>query len=132
MTRDQFHALENVIIAGADRVLTSGGEPTAEAGRKAIAKLNKLANKRVAIMAGGGVTKSNVHDILDYTGIHEIHASVRVRVPSQMQHRNERISMGDIKGREYERFVVMAERVAHLLAAAHNGINRASFTSKEK
>ena len=128
MTNELSRALEDIIAAGVDRVLTSGGEQTVEAGLKTIAELNKLANQRVAIMAGGGVTRTNVHNILTRTGVREIHASVRVRVPSRMQHRNERISMGDAKGREYERFVVMEERVSDLLAAARNGDNHTGKT----
>ena len=124
MTNDLDRALEDIATAGVDRVLTSGGEQTVEAGAAIIAKLNKVANNRLTIMAGGGVTKTNVHNIITKTGVREIHASVRVRVPSRMQHRNERVSMGDIKGREYERFVVMEEQVSHLLAAACKGNRR--------
>ncbi len=121
MTNDLARALEELATAGVDRVLTSGGERTVEDGVAMIAKLNQLSNNRLAIMAGAGITKSNVHSIISTTGVREIHASVRGRVPSRMQHRNERVSMGDIEGREYERLVVMEERVSHLLAAAHNG-----------
>ena len=124
MTNDLDRALEDIATAGVDRVLTSGGEQTVEAGAATIAKLNKVANNRLAITAGGGVTKTNVHNIVTKTGVREIHASVRVRVPSRMQHRNERVSRGDIKGREYERFVVMEEQVSHLLAAACKGNRR--------
>jgi hypothetical protein len=35
-----------------------------------------------------------------------------------MQHRNERIAMGAIKGREYLRMTVSADRVRRLLQAA--------------
>jgi copper homeostasis protein len=121
MTNHLDRALEDVIAAGVDRILTSGGEQTAEAGMATIAKLEKLANERLVIMAGGGITQNNVRNIIANTGVSEIHASVRVRVPSQMQHRNERVSMGDIEGREYERFVVKEERVSQLLTAARNG-----------
>jgi hypothetical protein len=38
-----------------------------------------------------------------------------------MQHRNEKISMGVIKGREYERVVVLEDRVRRLLQATKDG-----------
>ena len=121
MSNDLRKALQDIITSGVDRVLTSGGEQTAENGMENIAKLIRAADDRVVIMAGGGITKANVQRIIAATGVREIHASVRVPVPSRMRHRNERISMGAIKGREYERFVVMQDRVSHLLEAARNG-----------
>src|SRR5204862_4176795 len=69
MTNDLDRALEDIATAGVDRLLTSGGEQTVEAGAAIIAKLNKVANNRLAIMAGGGVTKTNVHNILTKTGV---------------------------------------------------------------
>lgn len=121
MSNDLRKAMEDIITAGVDRVLTSGGEQTVESGVETLAKLIRAANDRVVIMAGGGITRTNVHGIIAKTGVREIHASVRVPVPSRMRHRNERISMGALKGREYERVVVMQDRVSHLLEAATNG-----------
>jgi copper homeostasis protein len=126
MSTDLRKALEDVIVAGVDRVLTSGGEQTAEDGIATLSKLINAANDRVAIMVGGGITKTNVRNIIARTAAREIHASVRIPVASPMRHRNERISMGAIKGREYERFVVLQDRVSHLLEAARNGARRAS------
>lgn len=124
MSSDLGKSLEDVIAAGVDRVLTSGGEQTVERGLETVANLIKRARDRVLIMAGGGVTRSNAHAIITQTGVREIHASVRVPVQSRMRHRNERISMGSIKGREYERVVVTRDRVSHLLEAATNGVQR--------
>lgn len=121
MATDLREALEDVIVAGVDRVLSSGGEQTAEAGIATLTKLINAANNRITIIAGAGITKINVRNIIAKTGVREIHASVRAPVPSRMRHRNERISMGAIKGREYARFVVLKDRVSHLLETATNG-----------
>ena len=126
MSDDLRKAIEDVVTAGVDRVLTSGGEQTVESGIETVTKLMRAANDRVVIMAGGGITRTNVRSIIAKTGVREIHASVRVSVPSRMRHRNERISMGALKGREYERVVVMQDRVSHLLEAASNGTRRAN------
>lgn len=124
MSRELSKSLAHVIQTGADRVLTSGGEPNVEDGLPVIANLVRVAGSRITIMAGGGVRESNVHRIIEETGVREIHASVRVQVPSPMRYRNERISMGLAKGREYQRVTVLEEKVARLLEASRDGIRR--------
>lgn len=126
MSRELSKSLGDVIEAGADRILTSGGEQNVEDGIPAIAKLVRAAGSRIAIMAGGGVSESNVHRILEETGVREIHASVRVHAPSPMRYRNEKISMGLAKGREYQRITVLEEKVARLLEASRDGIHRSA------
>lgn len=124
MSRELSKSLADLIQTGADRVLTSGGEQNVEDGLPAIANLVRVAGSRIAIMAGGGVTESNVHRIIEETGVREIHASVRVHVPSPMRYRNEKISMGLAKGREYQRVTVREEKVARLLEASRDGVGR--------
>jgi copper homeostasis protein len=128
MSSDFGKSLEDVIAAGVDRVLTSGGEQMVESGVETVANLVRKARDRVVIMACGGITRTNVRSIIGKCGVQEIHASVRVPVQSRMRHRNDRISMGAIKGREYERMVVMRDRVSHLLDAAINGVQSSSGT----
>ena len=124
MSRDPDQALEDIIAAGVDRVLTSGGEQKVEDGITLVQHLNQAAKDRVIIMAGGGISESNVHRVLAATQVKEIHAAVRAHISSPMRHRNEKISMGLIKGREYERVVVLKDKVRRLLEAAMDG-NRA-------
>ena len=70
-----FRALEQIIDAGCDRVLTSGGQPTAQQGMEQLRQLQQCAGSRIIIMPGGGVNASNARQILDYTGCREIHGS---------------------------------------------------------
>ena len=129
MSQDLANSLEEIIDAGADRVLTSGGEQNVEDGITAVVRLVQAANHRIRVMAGGGITESNVHRIIAKTGVREIHASVREPVSSPMRHRNENICMGLVKGREYQRFVVTEDRVRRLLnAAAELGRKRMNAT----
>jgi copper homeostasis protein len=121
MSRELSKSLEDVIKTGADRVLTSGGEQKVEDGLQTIAQLVQRADRHISIMVGGGITPTNVHRIIEATGVREIHASVRVHVPSPMQHRNERISMGLAKGREYQRVMVLEEEVRRLVESANDG-----------
>ena len=121
MSRDLKESLDAMIAAGVDRVLTSGGEQRVEDGAGKVRELSHVASGRIAIMAGGGITESNAHRVIAATGIHELHASAAVSVSSPMRHRNDRISMGAIKGREYQRAIVMEDKVRRLLEAAVNG-----------
>jgi copper homeostasis protein len=120
MSRELDKSLSEVIETGADRLLTSGGEQNVEDGIPAIAKLVHAAGHRIVVMAGGGITESNAHFVIGATGIREIHASVRAHVPSPMRYRNEKISMGVAKGREYQRVTVLHDKVARLLEAARS------------
>jgi copper homeostasis protein len=121
MSVDLNQALEDVIHSGVNRVLTSGGEQNAEDGIPTVARLVATAKNRVAIMVGGGIRETNVCHILRETGAREIHANVGHSVPSPMMYRNNKISLGAIKGSEYQRVVVLQDRVRKLLDAASTG-----------
>lgn len=70
-------ALETAIDLGFERILTSGGAPTAMEGAGRIAELVAQAGGRIAIMAGSGVTAANVAELVARTGVPEVHASGR-------------------------------------------------------
>jgi len=118
MSADPHLALEDLIHAGIHRILTSGGEQNAEDGIATIASLVAAANSRVAVMVGGGIRETNVRSIINKTGAREIHASVGHTIASPMLYRNNKISLGAIKGREYQRVIVLEDRVRRLVEAA--------------
>lgn len=117
MAVDLFRALEDVCSAGVDRILTSGGEPTSVVGRDTIARLVSLAKKRVIIMPGSGINQSNAAELIQKTGVREIHVGLRTSVPSPMRHQNSRITMGSSTAGEYARFQVLEENVRNLVSA---------------
>ena len=67
-------ALEALIGLGIDRVLTSGGAPTAFAGAPVLASLVRQAGGRITVVAGGGVAGPEAAALIETTGIAEIHA----------------------------------------------------------
>lgn len=70
------HQLEGAELLGSigyDRILTSGGAPTAIEGASTLAQLVKL-RKRPIILAGGGIRPDNLHQVLA-TGADEIHSA---------------------------------------------------------
>ncbi|HSQ28512.1 MAG TPA: copper homeostasis protein CutC [Gemmatimonadaceae bacterium] len=71
---DQLSALDTLVELGIDRVLTSGGAPTALAGVESIRALVEHAAGEIHIMAGGGVRAHNAGDLVRLTGVRELHA----------------------------------------------------------
>jgi len=120
MTVDLFRALDDVCTAGVDRVLTSGGQPTSLQGRETILQLVTKAQDRIGIMPGSGIKPENARSLVDYTGATEIHVGLRSAIPSPMLHQNPLLSMGSLEGREYQRLVVLEERVRKLCSALAN------------
>jgi copper homeostasis protein len=82
VSKDLNRSLEEVISAGADRILTSGGERQASLGIPKIAQLVESAQGRVAILAGGGIRPANAREFVQATGVSEVHSSLRARVKS--------------------------------------------------
>ncbi len=83
--KDPFAALEAVIEAGCERILTSGLVPSCHNGAPLIAQLHQKAAGRISIMAGSGLRSANVLEIARVTGINEFHTSARVFVPTNME-----------------------------------------------
>lgn len=44
-------------------------------GRDMIRQMGEIAGDHLVIMAGGGVTQKNIHELVEYTGIKEVHGS---------------------------------------------------------
>lgn len=126
MARDMDSALEGVIAAGVDRVLTSGGEPSAMQGRRRLRGLVEAAKGRVTIMAGGGVRPDNVRAIAHAGGVVEFHAALRRPVPSPIRHQRHRVHLGDSGVDDYVRRVVREADVRALRKAVDEAFSDAA------
>ena len=115
---DPIGSLEDVARTGAERILTSGGAENSIAGARTLRQLVDVAGEQVIIMAGGGINPQNVRTLIDETGVREVHASLKSSMESPMRHKNEKISMGSLEGREYQRFTVLEDQVRQLVRAA--------------
>jgi len=118
MSADLLSSLNHVQETGADRILTSGGAPTAVEGTSNLRCLVEAAKRRVIVVACGGINHQNVRAVIEKTSVREIHVGLRTPVASPMRHRNRNISMGPTPRNEYQRFVVLEENVAQLVRAA--------------
>lgn len=77
LTPDLFTAAEAAVELGFDRILTSGGAPTAMQGSRTIAELARRTAGLISIMPGAGIRSDNVAWALRTDHIEEIHASCR-------------------------------------------------------
>lgn len=71
---DRIDALDALMDLGIARVLTSGGAPTARQGLASLRELVEVAGDGIVILAGGGVRFQNVLELVDETGVQEVHA----------------------------------------------------------
>ena len=118
MSSDLLQSLQDVVEAGANRILTSGGAQSALEGAGILRELVSASSERIIIMAAGGISDQNIEAVIKQTGVREIHVGLRTSVASPMLFVNENILMGTIKGQEYQRFVVTEDSVKRLIRAA--------------
>lgn len=118
MTVDPFQALEDLIELGADRILTSGQEPSTDQGINLIADLVQRAGDRIIILPGCGIDESNIAELVSKTGVKECHVTGKHQIPSLMAYTNPRVFMGVPGAPEYEKTVVDPERIRALRVAA--------------
>lgn len=93
MTEDYEAAVEAVIAAGCNRILTSGSYDKAIDGIANIRRAVEIAKGRIEIMAGSGVVATNAKQLAE-VGVDALHFSAKCMVAGAMEYRNPRISMG--------------------------------------
>lgn len=75
--KDPYQAMEQLIGLGIDRVLTSGLKSKAMDGIKLISELQKRYGDRIELLAGSGMNADNAKEMMDRTGISQIHSSCK-------------------------------------------------------
>ncbi len=118
---DLDHALEDVVACGADRLLTSGGEPNAIRGTERIAQLRAAAGDRIRVMAGSGIRDTNVRALVEQTGVGEVHTSLRAtnRAQNGQARRAGAHAKIGFHEDEFARFVVVEEDVRRFRSTLH-------------
>lgn len=74
---DPLAALGQLEAFGINRILTSGQQTTALTGSPLIRSMNEQSSK-TKVLAGSGITAGNVCDLIQQTGVREIHASASI------------------------------------------------------
>lgn len=77
--QDLLEALHVIAACGCHRLLTSGQAPTAPEGAEVIRRL--VGTTGVEILAGSGVTPANVRELIEKTGVREVHGSCKTTLP---------------------------------------------------
>lgn len=111
--------LETLIKLGCNRILTSGCSANAIDGISLLKELVTIANGRIAIMAGAGVTPKNVAELVHEAGVTAVHSTAKRTVQSRMTYINEKVFMGADDADEYSRPVTSSEIVKELIANAN-------------
>ncbi len=75
--RNPYESIEILIAMGVDRILTSGLKAKAMDGISLIADLQKKYGHQIEILAGSGINASNAKEMMDQTGIFQVHTSCK-------------------------------------------------------
>jgi copper homeostasis protein len=116
MCLDPVQGLEDIISAGASRLLTSGQKDKVPEGADLISRLVKQAGSRIIIMPGSGLDEFNIADMARVTGAHEFHLTGRKVLGSEMLFRRDGIAMGSVPDiPEFSRKVADPERIKNII-----------------
>jgi copper homeostasis protein len=74
---DLEKGLEEIISLGCERVLTSGGNISAENSVQTLKDLIQQSDGRISIMPGSGINENNIDLIAKNTGAYEFHSTAR-------------------------------------------------------
>jgi copper homeostasis protein len=72
-THDPLGAIDILIALGVERVLTSGGRPTALEGIELLSNLVERAGGKIAVMAGGRLSTSNLEAVIRQGRVSDVH-----------------------------------------------------------
>lgn len=94
MCRNPLQAIDLLARLGVKRILTSGQQPTAGAGKSNIARFVEYAGLRIGIMACGELLPDNIGNLLEIGGLTEFHSAARTDIHSRMEYTGA-VNMGD-------------------------------------
>jgi copper homeostasis protein len=89
---DPFKALEDVILCGCERILTSGQKRAAPDAGALLGRLVEQAGSRITVMPGAGVNSSNIAKLKRESGAREFHSSARIVAPNPVTYVNPAVS----------------------------------------
>jgi copper homeostasis protein len=116
MCQDPEQGLKDIIVTGAERLLTSGHKNSAEEGSLILRDLVIQAGQRIIIMPGSGINELNIAQIAKITGAREFHLSARKVIESQMKFRKKGITMsGSPSYNEFTRKVADPEKIKNII-----------------
>lgn len=118
LCNDPKQALETLINAGCERILTSGQQANAEQGCELIKQLVVQADERISIMPGAGVTPQNADKIVSFTQATELHLSGKTTRKSTMRPHSS-VQMGSDQEADNLISVTCAKTIAAVVQATN-------------
>ncbi|SQD77468.1 copper homeostasis protein CutC [Moritella yayanosii] len=119
LCNDPKQALEILINAGCERVLTSGQQAKAEQGCELIKELVAQADGRISIMPGAGVNPENAEKIIAITQVKELHLSGQTTRKSVMKP-NSAVQMGTEAEADSLISITCAKTISELVNVVNN------------
>ena len=115
--RDGFAAIETACDLGIQTILTSGQMATAPRGAENLKAFRAFAADRIHLMAGSGVSASNIPMLYAQAGIRHFHLSAKHSEPGPMTFRREGVPMGLPMASEFDRQYASPDAVRAARAA---------------
>lgn len=84
-TRELAAALEDIVLTGAHRILTSGGSTDAQNGAPILRSFIQQAGNRITILPGSGLHAGNIATVARATGARELHTGLGGVIPYASQ-----------------------------------------------
>jgi copper homeostasis protein len=75
-TKNIAAALEDIVLTGVHRILTSGGAANAQSGASVLRSLIQQARNRITILPGGSLHPGNIGEVARETGAREVHTGL--------------------------------------------------------
>ena len=110
-------ALDIIMQHNCERVLTSGLEANVFDGIPMLKQMVDYCDGRIAIMAGAGVNANNVAQIVQQTGVREVHLSGKSTRPSLMQSYASSAHMGNAEVDDFAIPVTAPDKITAVLNA---------------
>ncbi len=84
-TDDPLLSMEQIITLGYQRILTSGGANSAWEGSSTIKQMVDQAAGRIQLLAGAGIKLSNIEQLVQKTGVNQVHTSASIEKKDQIK-----------------------------------------------
>lgn len=114
LSADPLQLIEQAIDLGIKRILTSGGQLKAMDGIGLIRQMVKQADGRIEIMAGSGIKPDNVAEIVEKTGVRDVHASCSISAPQRTDIMRLGFAAALERKTDLATIVAMQQALAHL------------------
>ena len=118
--RDGFGAIDAACGLGIQTILTSGQMATAPKGVENLKAFRKYAADRIHLMAGSGVSASNIPLLHEEAGICHFHLSAKASEPGPMKFIREGVPMGLPMASEFDRQYASPDAVRAAKAAVES------------